>query len=315
MGTLLKTLATKPSHAYLIVGTTAVQFAQEFVQYLFCPQKCGTCSHCTKLAHGTHPDLTWVSKAGKRISIDQVRELQQKALYPPVEAPKKIYVLESVEDLSLEAANSLLKILESPPKYLIFVLLAKSTNILPTILSRCQIVKLPTTPRSQIEKLLLERGLSDTEIEALLSLTKGLAPDESLIEAVREFVPQRPKLQKHLAQLPDQELCNALSAEDPFLRREAILELLGRLSTYTSAQVLALAAMLSKDNPDVIKFFIQEALYWYRDLLKEGQGQLNTRTVYALEIALWKLQRNANVQLLVESLLFTLRQELQEASA
>ncbi len=309
---LLKTLATKPSHAYLIVGATAAQFAREFVQYLFCPHQCGKCSHCTKLAHGTHPDLTWVSKAGKRISIDQVRGLQQKALYPPVEAPKKIYIIESVEDLSLEAANSLLKILESPPPYLIFLLLAKSTNILPTILSRCRIVKLPTPPRAHMEKLLRERGLSDTEIDALLTLTKGLMPEEPLIEAVRRFVSQRPTLQKHLAQLPDQELWDALSAEDPFLRREAIIELLGRLSAYTSAQVLALAATLSKDDPDVIESFIQEALYWYRDLLPHRQ--LATLPIYVLETALWKLQRNANVQLLLESLLFTLQQGLQGAS-
>jgi hypothetical protein len=99
---------------YLIIGATGARFARELVQRLFCPALCHACPHCTKLAHGTHPDLIWVSKSGKRISIDQVRELHQKALYPPVEAPQKIYVIESVEDLSLEAANSLLKILEEP---------------------------------------------------------------------------------------------------------------------------------------------------------------------------------------------------------
>ncbi len=312
---LVESLTHKPAQAYLVIGATAAQFAHAFAQHVFCPTECAHCPHCTKLAHGTHPDFTWVSKSGKRISIDQVRELHQKALYPPVAAPKKIYVIESVEDLSLEAANSLLKILEAPPRYLIFILLARSTNILPTILSRCQVIRLPTPPRAQIEKVLRERGLSDAEIEALLNLTKGLMPDESLIEAVRKFVPQRPKLQKHLAQLSDQELWDALGTEDPFLRREAMGELLERLSTYTSARVLALAATLSKDDPDVIESFIQEALYWYRDLLKESQEQLNTHTVHALEIAHWKLQRNANVQLLLESLLFTLRQGLHAAPA
>lgn len=313
---MLNTLTVKLAQAYLFVGATAQELARQLVQHIFCPAQCGTCSHCQKLAHGTHPDLIWVSKSGKRISIDQVRDLQQKALYPPVEAPKKIYIIESVEDLSLEAANSLLKILEAPPRYLVFILLAKSTNILPTILSRCQIVKLPTPPRSQIEKILHERGLSTQEIETLLSLTKGLMPPEPLIEAVRKFLPERSNLQRHLAELSDTELWNALNDTNPFARREAILELLGRLKRYTSAQVLSLAATLSKCDPDVLESFIREALYWCRDLLvleKKGVGV--GPAVHALETALWKLQRNANVQLLLESLLFRLRQALAEAPA
>jgi len=310
---LVATVTAKPAHAYLVVGTTAAQFAQKFAQHLFCPKECGTCPHCSKLAHGTHPDLTWVSKSGKRISIDQVRELQQKALYPPVEAPQKIYVIESVEDLSLEAANSLLKILEAPPRYLIFILIAKSTNILPTILSRCQIVKLPTPPRSQIEKILHERGLSPHETEYLLSVTKGAMPDEALLTAVKDFFPERPQFQKQLAELPENELWGFLTEKNLCARREAIVELLGRLGSYASAQVLSLAAMLSKCDQDVIESFIQEALYWYRDRLTEqphvpsSKLEAHSRTVHALETALWKLQRNANVQLLLESLLFTLQ--------
>lgn len=308
---LIESLARTPSQAYLVVGTTAPEFAKKFAQHLFCPKECEHCSHCTKLNHGTHPDFTWVSKSGKRISIDQVRDLQQKALYPPVEASKKIYVIESVEDLSLEAANSLLKILEDPPRYLIFILLAKSTNILPTILSRCQIVKLPTPPRAQLEQSLAERGLSPQEIEYLLSVTHGAMPDETLLNTVKDFFAKRPQLQKQLSELSDNELWESLTAKNLFVRHEVTGELLGRLEHYSSAQVLALAAALSKGDHDVIEFFIQEALYWYRGRLTVN----NTHAVYALETALWKLQRNANMQLLLESLLFTLRQGLREASA
>lgn len=306
---LLSSLTTKPAQAYLVVGATAAQFAHTFAQHLFCPKECAHCPHCTKLAHGTHPDFTWVSKSGKRISIDQVRELQQKALYPPVEAPKKIYVIESVEDLSLEAANSLLKILEAPPRYLIFILLAKSTNILPTILSRCQIIKLPTPPRAQIEKILRERGLSPQEIEYLLKVTRGTMPDEALLNSVKDFLAQRPKLEKQLAELPENELWGFLTEKNLLARREAIRELLGRLGRYSSAQVLSLAALLSKCDSDVIESFIQEALYWYRDLCVGAKHAASpVQAVQCLETALWKLQRNANAQLLLESLLFTVRE-------
>ncbi len=311
------------AHAYLIIG--APEFVRQFVQRIFCPTSCATCPHCQKLAHGTHPDLMWVSKSGKRISIDQVRELQQKALYPPVEAPRKIYVIESVEDLSLEAANSLLKILEAPPKYLSFFLLAKSSNILPTILSRCQLVKLPTPPRQEIERRLRERGLGEAEIEYILSLTKGLAPEERSLELVKKFLDERPKLRRQLAELPDGDLWDYASQKDIFVRREALLEVLRRLKDWQAAQVLGAAAILSRCDPDVIESFVREALYWYRDLLTIQHGAVfnqDTReklraahtdnnqlpsAVQALETALWKLQRNANAQLLLESLLFTLR--------
>ncbi len=308
---LAQRLAHNPAHAYLVVGATAAQFARTFAQHLFCPKECNQCPHCTKLAHSTHPDLTWISKSGKRISIDQVRDLQQKALYPPVEAPKKIYVIESVEDLSLEAANSLLKILEDPPRYLVFMLIAKSTNILPTILSRCQIVKLPTPPRAQIERILRERGLSPHEIEYLLEVTRGTMPDDALLDAVRDFLPERPQLHKRLAQLAENELWGLLTEKNPLTRREATVELLGRLSSYSSAQVLSLAAMLSKGDQDVIESFIHEALYWYGARARESPRAEIAKAVQFLETALWKLQRNANVQLLVESLLFTLRAALQ----
>lgn len=304
---LLDALLVRPAQAYLVIGATATQFAQKFAQHLFCPKECERCSHCTKLAHGTHPDFVWVSKSGKRIGIDQVRELQQKALYPPLEASKKIYVIESVEDLSLEAANSLLKILEAPPRYLIFLLLAKSTNILPTILSRCQIIKLPTPPRSQIEKILRERGLSPQEIEYLLEVTKGAMPEDTLLDAVKDFFARRSQLQKQLAELPENELWNSLTEKNPFVRREAIGELLGRLGSYSSAQVLALAATLSKCDPEEIESFIQEALYWYGAQGRESPSSEAVKAIQFLETAPWKLQRNANVQLLLEALLFTLR--------
>jgi DNA polymerase-3 subunit delta' len=321
---LLNNLTAKPSQAYLMVGTA--DFTRQFVQRLFCPTSCGACSHCAKLAHGTHPDLLWVSKSGKRISIDQVRDLQQKALYPPVEAPKKIYVIENVEDLSLEAANSLLKILESPPRFLIFILLARSPNILPTILSRCQVVKLPTLPRREIERLLGERGFDKAEIEYLFSTTKGLLPDERSLELSQKAFDERHKLRQRLAELSDSDLWGYASQEDLFTRREALLEALRRLKKWNAAQVLAAAATLSKCEPEVIESFIRETTYWYRDLLAIQHGEAifnqdyrdelrSTRSdsarlslaLQTLETTLWKLQRNANAQLLLESLLFTLR--------
>lgn len=326
---LLDILTSSLAQAYLLVGHRAAAFSRSFIGKIYCSLRCGDCSHCHKLQTGTHPDLFWVTKAGKRISIDQIRELQHQALYTPLEAPKKIYVIESVEDLSLEAANSLLKILESPPVFLIFILLARSQNVLPTILSRCQVIKLPKPSREAIAADLRERGWQEPAIEYLLSVTKGdslpsdLDPSQNILE-------ERAQLRQKLTRAPDNDLWGFVTSEDIFTRRAANLEVLHRLRRWNAAQILSAAGALGDCPPEAIRSFIEEATYWCRDLLAQetGAARFNrdcaeelsalktdslrlAETLRTLETALWKWQRqNANLQLLLESLLFTLRAAL-----
>ncbi|MDW8140842.1 MAG: hypothetical protein RMJ90_00935 [Candidatus Bipolaricaulota bacterium] len=325
----MDTLASKPAQAYLLVGHNPAAFARELIAKLYCPHRCGSCSHCHKLQTGTHPDLVWVTKAGKRISIDQIRELQQQALYAPLEAPKKIYVLEGVEDLSLEAANSLLKILESPPDFLVFLLLARTQNLLPTIVSRCQVIKLPKPSQETIASELRHRGFDAAAIDYLLSVTKG-EPIPQDLQPSRDILKERDQLRQRLVQTKDTELWELLKSEDIFARREANLEILRRLRRWNPAEILRAAAMLSDSPPEVLTSFIEEATHWCRDLLIRGTPvapfhrdcaaelaaiKANpvklTEALRALETAPWKWQRqNANLELLLESLLFTLRAAL-----
>ncbi|MCS6936700.1 MAG: hypothetical protein NZ610_02755 [Candidatus Bipolaricaulota bacterium] len=329
LDSLLDTLASKPAQAYLLVGHNPAAFARALIAKIYCPHRCGSCSHCHKLQAGTHPDLLWVTRSGKRISIDQIRELQQQALYAPLEAPKKIYVLEGVEDLSLEAANSLLKILESPPAFLIFLLLARTQNLLPTIVSRCQVIKLPKPPEETIVSELRRQGFPPDAIEYLLSVTKGEPPPPDLHPS-RDILKERDQLRQRLLQAQDPELWELLKSEDILARYETSLEILRRLRRWNAAEILRAAAMLSDSPPDVVHSFVQEATYWCRDLLAQGtetarfnrdcNAELSaikadpvklTEALRALETAPWKWQRqNANLQLLLESLLFTLRAAL-----
>jgi DNA polymerase-3 subunit delta' len=329
LNSLLETLASKPAQAYLVIGHNPASFAKNFIAKIYCPRRCGSCSHCHKLQTGTHPDLFWVTKSGKRMSIDQIRELQQQALYAPLEASKKIYVLEGVEDLSLEAANSLLKILESPPSFLIFLLLARSQNLLPTIISRCQVIKLPKPSEETIASGLRQRGWKEAAIEYLLSVTRGNEISDDL-QPSRNILEERDQLRQRLSQTTDAELWESLRSENLFARREANLEILRRLRRWNVAETLRAAAALSDCPTEAIRVFIEEATYWCRDLLTEGTETTRfhrdgsaelaaiktdstklAEALRALETAPWKWQRqNANLQLLLESLLFTLRAAL-----
>ncbi len=329
------------AHAYLLVGEGAAWAAQAFVMQLLCEsgQACGQCLHCQKLRHDSHPDVRRVSRSGKRIGIDQVRELQKDARYPPLEASRKIYVLEEAESLSPEAANSLLKILEDPPEYIVFLLLARSLQLLPTILSRCQVLKLRPPSDDELRENWQAQGYSPEEIEYLLALARG-APRrlaQLLVDPPKEPLKRRDEARQMLATLKGTQLIEFLAqAEDWISQREAALQLWMQLKESASKphERLELAQALSKLDAEKLEFALQEALRWYRDLLllakipsaasykhsvfngdrleelqahKASIDERETQqAVEALERALQALQGNANVQLLVESLLFRL---------
>ncbi|MGE5589113.1 MAG: ATP-binding protein [Bacillota bacterium] len=138
-------------HAYLLAGSdpeagrsTALYLAQALV----CEQRpdgpCGVCLGCRKAAEGNHPDVHWIAPDGASLKLQQVHALQNQAWLRPTEAPGKVFILEQAEAMTLEAANSLLRILEDPPGSATFVLLtAQPQQMLPTILSRCQRLDLP----------------------------------------------------------------------------------------------------------------------------------------------------------------------------
>jgi DNA polymerase-3 subunit delta' len=327
----------KIAHAYLLVGTGTEPIIHEFVVSLFCEQRgCGECAQCLKILNGTHPDIRRVAKDGKRIKIDQIRELQIDSRYPPLEAPRKVYILESVEDLSMEAANSLLKILESPPSYVLFLLTAESANLLPTILSRCQTLRLsPTSPDLQ-KKALSERGLSEEEIEAAMSIVAGIPQRFGrLMLWVQEgaSILEAQQSARSLLQEKSMPEMVALLAESGSLidEREVALQLLWSLREKCAFEILEAAQAISKLPIEKSDCFIEEALRWHRDLLlmmqsEEPNGMIFNRdyvqklktqagksdpqkilrAFYQLESGHEIFQGNANLQLYFESLFLRL---------
>lgn len=142
------------SHAYLFLGkkNKTVKEAEEFAMAVNCLSKrengaCQECLSCLKILHCNHPDVFIFEPKGASFKIDQVRELRKKISYKHFEAKYKILILTDADLMTVEAANSLLKILEEPPHKTIFILLAENgDNILPTILSRCQIMRITGEP-------------------------------------------------------------------------------------------------------------------------------------------------------------------------
>lgn len=136
----------KVAHAYLFAGprgvgkTTVARILSKAVncEHGISQEPCNECSICKEITEGRSVDVAEIDGASNR-GIDEVRGLREKAFYPPVRGRYKIYIIDEVHMLTKEAFNALLKTLEEPPPYLIFIFATTEPHrIPPTILSRCQ---------------------------------------------------------------------------------------------------------------------------------------------------------------------------------
>ncbi|GAI10220.1 unnamed protein product, partial [marine sediment metagenome] len=134
------------SHAYLFYGprgTGKTSTGRILAKAVNCltngkGEPCNTCEICRAITEGRALDVIEIDAASNR-GIDEIRDLREKVNYAPNQARHKVYIIDEVHMLTKEASNALLKTLEEPPPYVIFILATTEVHkVLPTILSRCQ---------------------------------------------------------------------------------------------------------------------------------------------------------------------------------
>lgn len=202
----------KMPHAYLFVGVSGVgktTTALSMAQALNCeePQdgeSCGRCRPCRQLLGGNFPDFELVEPDGQSIKIEQVRELERRFAYKPVAGRYRVTVVRPAEAMTEEASNAFLKTLEEPPAGNVLVLNAtEPSNLLPTIVSRCQKVVFRRIPAHLTEEWLIDRQGMDREKASVLarisdgSLGRALEMEESgFLEKRQEALLWLAKLQR-----------------------------------------------------------------------------------------------------------------------
>ena len=122
---------------------------------------CGVCNSCHKAAGDFHPDIVFygLEESGARsFHIDQIRQLKLSAYVLPNESPYKVFILCGAQNMTVQAQNALLKLVEEPPATCVFLLLCENRQaLLPTILSRVQTVQMEPLSSREIENALKER--------------------------------------------------------------------------------------------------------------------------------------------------------------
>jgi len=144
------------SHAMILEGPDPeanLALAKKLAQQAVCTaggrRPCGVCRDCVKAAGGSHPDIAvYGGKGGSRsFHVEEVRQIRDSAAVMPNEAQAKVYILDGADHMTEQAQNALLKVLEEPPSYVIFLLTCgAASSLLPTVRSRCTELNMQALP-------------------------------------------------------------------------------------------------------------------------------------------------------------------------
>ena len=182
------------AHAYLFSGDFAsFEMALFLSQALFCQEKvgvhpCGKCRSCRLIESNDFSDVTIVAPQGNLIKTDTIRELVKNFSQSGFESSQQVFIIRDAEKMHVNAANSLLKVIEEPQSTIhIFLLTNQEEAVLPTIKSRTQIISFPQN-LPYLERILEEEGLLKTQASLIARLVssreeaKRLATNKSFID-------------------------------------------------------------------------------------------------------------------------------------
>ncbi len=302
--------ANRLPHALLLAGPPQIgkrTLATALAAALICTAEhkpCGQCRACRLVAQGVHPDVRLVSaddsERGREgvLKIDQIRALQREAALAPMEAPHKVFILRELERANLPAANALLKTLEEPPGHVVLLLTsARPHALLPTIISRCQVLALRSLPRQQVAEALVARWDATREQAELLA---RLA-DGCLGWAVQRLTDsqawdERTRRLAEVRALTQQSRLQRLAYADELSRTPAAL--LPTLALWTSwwrdVLLVQQGCAGSLRNVDLAGDLAREASRF-------DPGQVH-RYLARLHAAPTQINQNANARLLLETL-------------
>ncbi|HHY46364.1 MAG TPA: DNA polymerase III subunit delta' [Firmicutes bacterium] len=304
------------AHAYLFIGPEGVgkrTCAIEFAKALNCQEgscsrgcqggiPCGQCPTCRAIADGNFPDVSVVSPSGATIRIEQVREVRRSAGLKAHTSGWRVWVFEDSDKMTEEAANALLRTLEEPPPRSVMVLTTSNPFlVLPTIVSRCQVVRFGHVSLPEINAILTERfDLSDQDRELFASLSGGIPA-----KAIR------------------------LARGEERQARERALDLLRKIGTRDTLEILKISESLAEDRTSLVGY-LEMWTSWYRDILilketgdtglllnRDRQEEISgvacenstDKLISAIQIlqeALNALRQNANARLCMDSVLLRL---------
>lgn len=303
------------SHAYILNGergTGKKMLAKLFAMSLQCANaedgnSCGECQSCKQAVNNNQPDIIWVShEKPTSIGVDDIREqINNDVVIKPYSSPYKIYIIPEADMMTEQAQNALLKTLEEPPEYaVIFLLTENADSLLPTIRSRCVMLKLRNIRDTLVKKYLMEQmEVPDYQAEICAAFAQGNVGKAIMLASSEHFNEIKEEALQLLKYIEDMELYEVEEA----IKRIAAYKL--QITDYFDIMaiwyrdVLIYKATMDPDRvvfSDQLKFIKEQA----KRKSYEGIGEI----LKSLENAKTRLRANVNFDLVMELLLLTIKE-------
>lgn len=302
------------SHAYILNGERGSgkkMLASLFAMTLLCEKQgadpCNNCHSCKQAESGNHPDIIRVvHEKPNTISVDDIREQVNNTIdIKPYQGPYKIYIIPEADKMTVQAQNALLKTIEEPPEYAVIFLLTENADLLlPTINSRCVMLKLRYIKDTLIKKYLMEiMEVPDYKADVCTAFAQGnmgraimLANSEHFNEIREEAV----QLLKYIHEMEISEIIHAVN-------HITVYKL--EISDYLDIIMIWYRdILLYKATKEIEKVVFKDQIQYIKEQARKSSYEGIELIIESLEKAKIRLKANVNFELVMELLFLTIKE-------
>ena len=267
------------SHAYIFEGPSGMyrhEAARLFANALVCEHSksapCGECRSCIEARAGTNPDIITVEhdkgadgKPKKSIGAESARKAVSSTYIKPFNSKRKIYIIPDGENMTAEAQNTLLKTLEEPPEYVVFIIIVPSVqNLLPTVVSRAEVISFTPVSSEKIREYIKSQYPHETDrLDFLVRNSGGIPGEADKMIADKDFENIRTQALEYLPKLISGKSSCAFEVSDLAVKNaERINEIIDIWISYirdiTAIHCGAADKIINSDKADILRGMCSE---------------------------------------------------------
>lgn len=304
----------KVSHAYILNGERGSgkkMLANLFAQKLQCEQggdePCYECHSCKQAISGNHPDIIQVThEKPNSISVDEVRvQVNGDVQVKPYSGKYKIYIIPQADLMTVQAQNAILKTIEEPPAYAIFFLLTENAqSLLPTICSRCVMLKLRNIKDHLVQKYLMEHlEVPDYKAEVCTAFAQGNIGRAIMLANSEHFNEIKGEAIQLLTNIDTMELHDMVEA----VKRVAAYKI--EITDYFDVLMIWYRdVLIYKATKNIDRVIFGEQIDYIKERAKNSSYEGIETILTAIETAKTRLKANVNFDLVMELLLLTIKE-------